>query len=225
MSLNLTTVAAGVGLFLAAGYARASMATDGEAQAEDAQALDPGLSVAASIDQYNPFAIYNRSSIDTMTADQSVAAFQAMLSVSEGTAFKSNPYAVCYGYRHTIRDFSQHPAIAEGWGGEPLDSLGPAYVGKVSTAAGKYQINLPTWRDASRALGLTDFTPESQDAACAWLIEQCGALDDVKAGRFESAVAKCSKRWASLPGSTSGQKQQRLAKLRDAYTSAGGYVA
>jgi len=63
-----------------------------------------------------------------------------MVRHSEGTDEAPNPYAVTYGYQFTITDFSDHPAVLGTWKGESLDSLGLAYLGKVSTAAGAYQI-------------------------------------------------------------------------------------
>lgn len=154
-----------------------------------------------------------------------LAAFLAMTRHSEGTDKAPDPYRVVYGYSHTIQDLSNHPAITGEWRGEPLDHLGPAYVGKISTAAGAYQIIKPTWISLKARLGLPDFTVPSQDAAATELIREAGALDLVNAGRVAEAIGRCHGIWASLPGSTSGQPQRTMADLIQAYGNHGGAFA
>jgi muramidase (phage lysozyme) len=68
-----------------------------------------------------------------------------------------------------------------------------------TSAAGKYQFQRGTWEDAKRALGLTDFSPESQDLAALWLIDKKrGALPDVIQGNVTSAVMKLRNEWESF---------------------------
>jgi muramidase (phage lysozyme) len=54
----------------------------------------------------------------------------------------------------TFDDFSKHPGIMV----ERAD-------GRMSSAAGRYQFTLTTWNQVAAELGLTDFSPESQDRA------------------------------------------------------------
>jgi lysozyme len=152
-------------------------------------------------------------------------AFLALISHSEGTDRVFDSYRVCYGFKHTIVDFRDHPAVTGEWHGESLDSLGGKYVGEVSTAAGRYQIRKETWLEAKAALKLNDFTPASQDAAALWLIRGKGALAAIEAGDVPTAIAACRNVWASLPGGTSGQPEAKLAQLLTAYRSAGGALA
>ena len=154
-----------------------------------------------------------------------LGAFLTMISHSEGTDRVADPYRVCFGYRHVIADLSDHPAITGEWHGESLANLGPDYAGKISTAAGRYQLIRPTWIDAKQALHLPDFTGPSQDAAATWLINGRGALNMVNGGRVADAIDRCRTVWASLPGSTSGQPQAKLADLIQSYTAAGGGFA
>ena len=165
----------------------------------------------------------------TDTGGQNVAAFLSMIAGSEGTDRAADPYRVCFGYQHTIADLRDHPAITGEWKGEKLPDATCQGAGMrpgcVSTAAGRYQIIKPTWAACARALGLSDFTPASQDAAALYLIKQRGALDDVQAGRVADAIGKCRREWASLPGAGYGQPERRLTALLDTFTNAGGNLA
>jgi len=99
------------------------------------------------------------------------------------------------GYRSIVYggyfdDFSQHPKIFKQIPGST----------KKTSAAGAYQITWTTWNDLQQSLQLPDFSPESQDKAAIALIKRRGAMGDVIAGRFESAIVKCQNEWTSLPG-------------------------
>lgn len=94
-----------------------------------------------------------------------------------------------------------------------------------STAAGAYQFLHRTWLECRDALRLPDFSPASQDLAAVYLIQRRGALDDVKAGRIESAIRKCNQEWASLPGSPYGQPTRTLSQALSAYAQYGGTLA
>lgn len=163
--------------------------------------------------------------LDDPNKSPQAAAFLAMIARSEGTDTEPDPYRVCYGYSHTINSFHDHPAVTGEWRGLSIANLGPAYAGKISTAAGRYQIIKPTWLACKSALGLTNFSPESQDRAALYLIKKRGALEDVEAGDIAVAIHKCRAEWASLPGGDSGQPQRRLAELLQAFSDAGGYLA
>lgn len=72
---------------------------------------------------------------------------------------------------------------------------------KYSSAAGRYQFKASTWDDAVKALGLKDFSPQSQDLAALWLIQQKGQLENVVSGNFQDATKGLGGVWASLPSS------------------------
>lgn len=147
--------------------------------------------------------------------NQNAKAFLTMIAVSEGTAGKGDDgYNVIVGGR-LFADYSDHPR----------EAVWIRRIKKYSTAAGRYQI-LARYFDAyRRILHLSDFSPQSQDAIAIRMIRECGAIADIKAGRFESAVKKCSTRWASLPGAGYGQREAEIGDLRIAYLKAGGRVA
>lgn len=95
---------------------------------------------------------------------------------------------------------------------------------KHSTAAGRYQILKRYFDFYKKKLGLPDFSPDSQDKIALEMIRECGALDDIDAGRFDQAVEKCRSRWASFPGAGYGQAEKKLDTLRIAYLYAGGQI-
>lgn len=93
-----------------------------------------------------------------------------------------------------------------------------------STAAGRYQLLSRYFDHYKQTLGLPDFSPASQDAIAIQQIRECRALADIDAGRFEDAVRKCGRIWASLPGAGYGQHENNLKYLRAAYERAGGTI-
>ena len=154
-----------------------------------------------------------------------LAAFLAVIRRSEGTDKYPNPWAVCFEGKFTITDFTDHPAIMGTWHGESLDFLGPEYVGKVSTAAGAYQLIKPTWALCKAALQLPDFSANSQDSAALYLIRNAGAEALIGRGDVSGAIYACRHIWASLPGSNVGQPMAKLSELLEFYGEQPGMVA
>ncbi len=163
------------------------------------------------------------SAVDTTPVDQAAtncAAWIATIGQAEGA-----DYSTCYGYSMTITDFSDHPANL-GWPGVKLSDAmcikAKFSPGCVSTAAGKGQITRPTWNRVAAKLGLTDFSPASQDAAILQLTAERGALEAVKSGDLATAADRCRNEWASLPGNYAGQGQRTLDQLAQWFAAAGG---
>ena len=144
-----------------------------------------------------------------------VRAFLRMLRHGEGTA-GDDGYRVQFG-GGLFDSFADHPrqAITRKLGGTPI----------TSTAAGAYQFLARTWDSLVKQYGFTDFSPKNQDLGAVALIKGRKALDDVIAGRFEQAVAKCNREWASLPGSPYGQPVVTMARARKEYEAHGGMYA
>jgi lysozyme len=146
-----------------------------------------------------------------------VRAFLDMIAFSEGTSGPDG-YRFMFGYPmnpdRLMQSFVDHPR-------QYFDFYvaGKAYK---TSASGRYQFLASTWDDLKAKLALPDFGPPSQDAAAIELIRQRGALPDVKAGRVATAIAKCAKTWASLPGAGYGQPERKLASLLNQYAAAGG---
>jgi muramidase (phage lysozyme) len=69
---------------------------------------------------------------------------------------------------------------------------------------------------------LPDFSPQSQDQIALRQIAECKAFEDINLGNFESAVNKCSRIWASLPGAKYGQHVNNMTDLKKVYLASGG---
>lgn len=158
--------------------------------------------------------LFDTQDIDMSQASSNTSAFLQMIRVAEGTD-GPNGYRMLFG-GSTFSDYSDHPRqyIKAMSNGQPI----------TSSAAGAYQFLAKTWDSVRAKLGLSDFSPASQDAGAVELIRQAGALDDVQAGRFATAVRKVRKIWASLPGAGYGQPERALSTLQAAYVAAGGVV-
>lgn len=145
-------------------------------------------------------------------ANPNVRAFLRMLRHGEGTS-SDDGYQIMFG-GDRFTSFADHPrrAITKKLGGKPI----------TSTAAGAYQFLSRTWDALVKQYGFADFSPANQDLGAIALILGRKALDDVIAGRFEQAVIKCNREWASLPGSPYGQPVVTMAKARQVYELHGG---
>lgn len=149
-------------------------------------------------------------------------AFLDMISISEGTyGLGDNGYNVVVGGSTFDNGYVDHPRIVvhTRWG--------------YSDAAGRYQImaavpgqiNTNTWDWISARLGLTDFSPASQDAVAIYILKWKGAYNDVLAGNVRSAIAKVAGQWASLPGSPYGQSPHDMGTVLAWYQQVGGAIA
>lgn len=198
--------------------------------AEDASVFE-GFSLGALLDRGET--VINQiteeaADVPTNTAAANIAAGLTAIAQSEGTDQRGG-YGVCYGYGHTIADFSDHPKLTGEWPGVVLSDAmcanahcGP---GCRSTAAGRYQITATTWRSLGGAARYGSFAPDAQDSAALDLVAHRGALEDLKAGRFAAFVRKCRGEWASLPGNSAKQRQRSIEQLTAWYVNAGGTIA
>jgi muramidase (phage lysozyme) len=198
-----------------------------------------GLALLMSAARARGVTMVDRTATDETNADPDAqraranrAAFLAAIRWAEGTD-DGNGYRAVYGHTKSrpklFGSFAAHPVESGEWPGERLTDamcrgagLEP---GCITTAAGAYQMILPTWRRMAQSLGLRDFTPASQDQAALWLIREAGALTDVDAGRFDAAVGKVRRVWASLPGAGYEQPERSITALRDVYGRSGGAFA
>lgn len=134
-----------------------------------------------------------------------VKAFLSMIGKSEG-----GDYHAKYGWHPgatelTFTDESTHP----GFGHKHL-----------SSASGLYQINRACWQEHGvKAQGLTDFSPATQDLIAVQAMRYRKALDDVIAGRLQSAIDALKKNeWVSF-------QVHSCDELAHWFVQAGGVIA
>lgn len=128
------------------------------------------------------------------------------------------------GYNVVVGSTVKNPILFDSYADHPRKLVDLGH-GLKSTAAGRYQL-LARYFDAyKKLLKLNDFSPEAQDAIALQQIKERRALEDIDAGRFQVAVYKCRKIWASLPGAGYGQHENKIEHLSKAYVEAGGTLA
>jgi muramidase (phage lysozyme) len=134
-------------------------------------------------------------------------AFLWMIRWCEGTA---NPdgYRTLFGGR-LFDSFADHP--------RQLIRFKLKGVTYKSSAAGAYQFLRSTWDSLVKMYGYKDFSPENQDAAAIQLIKGRRAYQDVLNGDIVTAIKKCNREWASLPGSPYGQPVKTMSECLRVY--------
>ncbi len=102
----------------------------------------------------------------------------------------------------------------------------------VTTASGRYQINLANWTEnGKKKLGIADFTPKSQDLIAIEGLRQARAIDAVLAGNMDEAIPRAAKTWNALPmgkdkgNRVSGQAYKPWDDVIAKYQEAGGALA
>lgn len=178
---------------------------------------------------YNPtippeVTLQNTPPVSVIGTPAAVAAFLYMIRASEHVfprdVENDAAYNIFYGGAR-FEDLSDHPVNTGEMKPVKLPDAMCRAVGRspgcVTTAAGAYQIIRPTWNRAREALGLPDFSPESQDKAAIFLLEESGAMERLGLDDLEGAIAKASAVWASLPGSTAQQNPKKLAYVLERY--------
>ena len=158
-------------------------------------------------------ALVNKQGRVLSTADTSLQPHErALLDTIAGT--ESPGYNTMYG-GNKFDSYSSHPNIAV-----PITS-GP-HTGETSSAAGRYQFIKGTWDEQAKKLGLTDFSPASQDKAALNLAKE--EFNRKNPGRnFDAdlksndpqvkgnAISSLRGRWTSLPGGIEQGKGNNVA--------------
>jgi muramidase (phage lysozyme) len=154
------------------------------------------------------------------TPDQKLAAFLALIRKFETGSIVD--YNILVGGKH-FTDMSKHPASPDiappaGW---ILNSSQSNYYNpsRNSSAAGAYQFIYQTWAALANTLGLSDFSPESQDMAAQELLGEIGALNALDNDDVDLALRLASSQWASLPYSNAGQNPKPVSLAMDTYNT------
>lgn len=219
---------AGVGLYLVGAF-------DGISEPDDE--MPQGVSVLdQTLSYFDPNAwsfaqFLGMEDTPVDMADANIQAFLRVIRYAEGTS-GPNGYRQIFATRggpNLFDSWADHPRVAKQF------KVGDKTLW--TSAAGAYQFmavsprpaplkptSVNTWDRLQAKLGLADFSPASQDRAAVELIAEAGALQDVKAGRFDQAINKCRGIWASLPGATYGQPTKDLRTLRNVYAANGGTI-
>lgn len=137
-----------------------------------------------------------------------IQAFLRVIRRGEGTADNAG-YSRLFGGKQ-FSGFEWHPNILVKSGGYS------------STAAGAYQFLKSTWDETARLMGLTDFSPISQDLGALGRLAYRGAINDILQGNFSAALNKTGKEWASLPGSPYGQPTISYETALNTFVNNGG---
>lgn len=150
-----------------------------------------------------------------LLADRNVAAFLKGIAAAEGGGYDFK-YGAVKGKRNDpwrFTGFSTHP--------------GPGFGGK-TTAAGMYQITVDTWRQHGGRMGLSDFSPKTQDLMAVEILRTIGAIEKIKAGNIAGAMPSAAAKWAALamgPNLGNRYPAQPYMKYEDfisVYAAAGG---
>jgi muramidase (phage lysozyme) len=121
-----------------------------------------------------------------LLADRNVGAFLKAIAEAEGGGYDFK-YGAVKGKRNDpwrFSDFSTHP--------------GPGFGGS-TTAAGMYQITIATWRQHAGKMGLTDFTPLTQDLIAVEILRSLRVIEKIKGGDIAGAIGPAANTWAALP--------------------------
>lgn len=150
----------------------------------------------------------SRSTLEGYLGLPSVRAALDTIAWAEG----GKSYGTLFG-GGTFTDYSRHPGAA--------GFYNAAYN---TTAAGRYQIVYSTYKVLAPPLGITDFSPHSQDVLALAEASAKGGLSNIVAGNFEKALhdlgagGRCA--WASLPFTSCRGTQRSLADTMNYYRSA-----
>lgn len=156
-----------------------------------------------------------KEKIPTLKQDANVYAFLQMIRYCEGT-LRPDGYNLLFGYK-TFKSYADHPRITQYY----TNLKGER---KPTSAAGAYQILKGSWDEGAKAIGLTDFTPNSQDKWAIWRIGYRKGLTYVVNGQFKKALSACAKEWASLPTSQEHQPKKTYAEAKAIYLKYGGKI-
>ncbi len=172
----------------------------------------PVEAVAEQIDGATGMSISRMANVtDAQVNHPNVRAMLRVIRRGEGTADDAGYRRIFGGQLFT--SFADHPRIRV------------TASGYTSTAAGAYQFLASTWDETRRIMKLSDFSPANQDRAAVGRLVYRRALEDVIAGRFDAAIRKIGREWASMPGSPYGQPVISMQTAQNTYAQAGGTFA
>jgi muramidase (phage lysozyme) len=88
---------------------------------------------------------------------------------------------------------------------------------RISTAAGRYHITLPTWYHLEAVRTLGTFSPHNQDTGALQLLIECHAYEAIERGDIQVAIEAAAFTWFSLPASLKAAGPRTLTWLLSTY--------
>ena len=150
---------------------------------------DKFFAYVKEIEGLEPLTIESTASPQTTSATGDLKRVLDMIAWAEGTAsLGDNGYNVMFTGK-LFDGYATHPRQLQSGGGVASD------------AAGRYQFLSTTWDAVASPLGITDFSPASQDAAAIQLLKNRNAYEYAKAGNWPEMLDEISYEWASIPAS------------------------
>lgn len=147
-----------------------------------------------------------RSKAEEALQNPNVQLFLDLLAEAEGA---SKGYRTLFG-GSTIEDLSDHPRKFQDYYNSRADKV------ERTSAAGRYQFKQDSWDEQAKRLGLTDFSPKSQDlAAIGLMMYKPKVFEALKAGDFDTAIKGFGSFWASLPSSPHNQPHRSQAWVNE----------
>lgn len=133
----------------------------------------------------NPFSSAMVSEVNITNDELNTRAFLTTITTLEGGAYNKRIGGDTF-------EGNEHP------GGRTL-RFGKVY--KYTSPAGAYQITEGTYKGLkNQDSSILDFSPTNQDKMAIDIIDNSGALGDVRNGNLDSAINKLTLQWSSLPG-------------------------
>lgn len=116
----------------------------------------------------------------------------------------------------TFTDYSDHP-FARGRRSKVIKL--PAIPANMSSASGRYQLELKWWRAYKASIMLKDFSPLSQDLVALQQMKERHAISLINSGHIDTAIEACANIWASFPGNNYGQGGHSMETLMAKFDS------
>lgn len=147
-----------------------------------------------------------RAKAEEALKNPNVLLFLDLLAEAEGA---SKGYQTLFG-GSTIQDLSKHPGIYQDFYNSTTKEI------KRTSAAGRYQFKKDSWDEQAGRLGLTDFSPHSQDlAAIGLMMYKPKSFQALMDGNFDKALKDYGSYWASLPSSPHKQPHRSQQWVRE----------
>lgn len=160
----------------------------------------------------------------TKSYSPNLRALLDMIAWAEGTAgIGDDGYDVLFGSTaqkpKLFKDYHDHPRIRTY---ETHDNFIKNGKLDFTTAAGRYQIIKGMYDIGRKRLGLSDFSPASQDAIAVMLIKDKCRLALIDSGKIKEVITLISPIWASLPASREVQRKHSMGACIKEFVRLGG---